>query len=337
MVKVSVPGKVHLIGEHAVVYGEPAIIAAIGRRIQIDAEKGEKVKVSGGDYSIEWDVQGVKESARKAEELWKAGAEKKDFSEIFSFMGGDNFKKIAIGHVLNKLGIDSGIEMRISGNVPIGAGVGSSASLATAIAKAISEVYEKGLGTEEVNQLAFEIERFKHGAPSGGDNSACCYGGLTWFQKGDPNTIDSLAQEIPYKLENFVLVYTKKPEKSTGELVQQVMNMDPAVRDPAVRSIGEATREMREVLKERDFEKMKDLINLAQVNLAKLGVSVPEIDRIHEGVKEIGGAAKGCGAMGGGIVLCYHEDKEMLKNKIRELGFEPWEAELAVEGVKREV
>ena len=53
-------------------------------------------------------------------------------------------------------------------------------------------------------------------------------------------------------------------------------------------------------------------------------------------VKSIGGAAKLCGAGGGGVMLCYHEDKQKLINVIRNLGYKPWETKLGVEGVRVE-
>ncbi|MBL7160256.1 MAG: mevalonate kinase [Candidatus Aenigmarchaeota archaeon] len=338
MVKVSVPGKCIIIGEHAVVYGTPAIIAAIGRRTVVEAEKAENIRVSDPEMGpdLEWGVQECKEAASQAVKLWEEGLQKKDFSEVFSLVKGSDFKKVAIGHALNKLGIDSGVSLKVSGNVPVGAGVGSSAALAAALVKAVSEVYEKPLGKEELNSLVFEIEQFKHGTPSGGDNAACCFGGLIWFQKGDPNTIDSLKEEIPYSLENVVLVYTGKPEKSTGELVQDVRGLDPSIRDPAVEAIGKAALEMRTALKGKDFDTVQSLIDLTQQNLKQFGVSTPAIDRIVERVREIGGAAKLCGAGGGGTMLCYHKDKEQLIKTIKELGFEPLEAELGVEGVRVE-
>ncbi len=339
MIKVSVPGKVHLIGEHAVVYNEPAIIAAVGKRTTIEARKAENISVtdSGMDFKIEWPVKEVKDAAKKAQELWQAGFEKKDFSEVFSFVKGNDFKKAAIGFVLDKLGIESGVYLRISSEIPIGSGIGSSASLAVAIAKAVSGVYGKNLSNEEVNNLAYEIEKFKHGAPSGGDNSACCFGGLLWFQKGSPNNIIMpLRDEIPHKLENFVLVYTKPPVKTTGELVQQVRNLDDVFRYKRMKHIGKLAHEMREILKNKNYNRMKEIINDTHKNLAELGVSIKEIDEIAETVRKIGGAAKLCGAGGGGIMLCWHEDKNKLVHTVENLGYKPIETELAVEGCRIE-
>ncbi len=341
MVKISAPGKVHLIGEHAVVYGEPAIIAAIGKRVFVETEKRDS-EIVIDDKALnrhqEFPVRKALDMAESLDKLWKQGSEKGDFRECNSLFFSDYLLAV-IGKSLQMLGLDKGVYLRLECDIPLGAGLGSSAAIAVAIPKAIAEVHGIDLTRERNNEIAYEIEKYAHGNPSGGDNSACCFGGLVWFRKnmeGGPNTIRSLNDEVPYQFRGFVFVYTKKPELTTYQLVQKVMNLNPSFRDPIIRTIGEDTIEMKEVLKKRDFERMKDIINRTQQNLAKLGVSVPEIDKIHEAVKAAGGAAKGCGALGGGIVLCYHEDKDMLIRIIKDLGFEPWETDLAVEGVRVE-
>ena len=214
----------------------------------------------------------------------------------------------------------------------------SSSALAVALVKAISECYEKDLPNDEINKIAYDIEKMMHGNPSGGDNTACTYGGLLWFQKdsrGKP-MMESLKEEIPYELENFVLAYIKRPMKSTGELVSQVRDHDPEFRDPRIKALGSAARDMRKALAAKDFAMVKKLINLAWDNLRDFGLSIPEADRVIKDIREIGGAAKLCGACGGGIMLAYHEDKKALKKVIRDAGFTPWETELGAEGAKVE-
>jgi mevalonate kinase len=338
MVKASAPGKVHLIGEHAVVYGEPAILASIGKRIWVEAEKHHRVSMKDRNQSVaeEWDTKDCIDSAMQARTLWLEGMEGGDFSKLFEFVKkGQGFKRVATGIILHRLNIPSGVRLNIYGDIPRGSGLGSSAALAVALVKAISELYGHELSLEQVNELAFDIERFVHGTPSGGDNTACCYGGLLWFQKGKTKpTMESLREEIPYTLENFVLTYIKKPPKSTGELVSDVRKLEPGFREPRVKAIGDAAIAMRKALREKDFKAVKDLINLAWKNLSELGLSIPEADRVIGDIRQVGGAAKLCGACGGGIMLAYHEDKALLKKTIRDAGYSPWETELGTEGVK---
>ncbi len=341
MIKASAPGKIHLIGDHAVVYGEPAIMAAIGKRIWVEAEKHDKVRMKDRSQSMEeeWPIEDCIDSAMQAQTMWMHGFEQKDFSKLFSFVkDSQNFKKVAIGMILHRLGIPSGVNVNIYGDIPLGSGLGSSSALAVALTRAISELYGKELTLEEVNKVALDIEKLAHGTPSGGDNTISCYGGLIWFQKdknGRP-TLESLKEEIPYKLENFVLTYVKKPVKTTGELVSHVRDLDPSFREPRIKTIGQASRDMRTALRNRDFPRVKELINLAWKNLSELGLSIPEADNLISKIQGIGGAAKLCGACGGGIMLSCHEDKEALKKVIRDAGCTPWETEMGAEGVRLE-
>jgi len=93
---------------------------------------------------------------------------------------------------------------------------------------------------------------------------------------------------------------------------------------------------MKDALHSMDMGKVKGLMNFAQRNLKELGVSTDKIDEIHEEVLKIGGAAKLSGAGGGGIVLCYHENKKKLEDKIVSLGLDPLPVNLAAEGVRVE-
>lgn len=339
-VKVSSPGKVHLIGEHSVVYGEPAIIAAIGKRCYVEAEKDDAVTITSQNFgkSLSFVFDEVKAFNGKITELWNEAYKNQNFSNLFSITRNDpiNYAKVAVCIALEKMKMRGGVSLNINSEIPFGAGLGSGAALAVATIKALSELYDKNLSTEKINNIAFEVEKFAHGTPSGGDNSASCYGGLIWFEKGNPNKIKSLKKEVPYELNNFVLIETKKSGRTTGELVQLVRSLKEDYRNKRIKAIGKLTYEMLEVLKNKGFIKMKEIINEAQKNLAELGVSIPEIDEICSSVRKIDGAAKLCGAGGGGVVLCYHKNKAKLMETLKDLGYRPIEAELGVEGVRIE-
>jgi mevalonate kinase len=343
-ITVSAPGKVHFIGEHAVVYNEPAIISAIGLRLKIAMQKYGKVKyvdTRWDDDAPDWELEDVFETTQRVKELWKLGSEKKDFTPLFNMVKADRFsgyRKAAVGLVMERLGIRGGVSLRISSDIPTGAGgVGSSSALAVCLASGMAELYEKNLTRDEINGIAFEVEKIIHGTPSGGDNTTCCFGGLIWFQKGQPNnTMISLKDEITEMPKGFVLLNTKGIKASTGELVQRVRNLDAAYRDPRIKEIGKLTYEMKVALKNKDYERMKDIVNRDQQLLAELGVSTQEIDDIASVVRRIGGAAKLCGAGGGGVMLCWSQNAEALKKTIQGIGYEPWQVELGVEGVRVE-
>ncbi len=334
----SAPGKVHLIGEHAVVYGEPAILAAVGLRTIVTAEKSDKVQYKDNRFGHNnlFSLDDVKVRTIDVLNLWEKCNEKKNFSPLFENIKAnkyENYKCAVIGIALENLDIDSGVAVEIKSDVPAGAGIGSSSSQEAALTKAIAAEFNKNLSVDEVNNITFKMEQIIHGTPSGGDNSACCFGRAIWFQKGNPNIIKPL--DIP-KLENFVLVHIKQPEKNTGELVQIVRNLDESYRVPRVKEIGSMVPVMLDALKKKDMKTVRDIINKTQKNLAELGVSIRELDEVASAVREIGGAAKLCGAGGGGTMLCHHDNKEKLIDVISSLGYKPLEADLAVEGVRVE-
>ena len=344
MVTVSAPGKCHLIGEHAVVYNHPAIIAAVGMRIYVDVRESDKVIWKDVRFKSkkEWTVDEVLKATSTAKEYLARGAAAGNYSELLSWSkdGGtyNSYWKALLGTALNMADADSGVSVHITRcDIPTGSGLGSSSAAAVAIAKGVGEVYERDLSLDQVNGIAYECERLAHGTPSGGDNTTSCYGGLVWFQKAQPkNIILPLAKEIPHRLENFVFAYTRQPEKTTGELVQMVRNIPEHERNPKMQEIERMTYEMKEVLKRRDYPRMKQIMNRTNDILCSFGLSVPETDAIYEKVLSIGGGAKMCGACGGGVMLAWHERPEEVVTAIKKLGFEPFEADLAVEGVRIE-
>ena len=342
MIKISAPGKVHLIGDHAVVYGHPAIIAAVGRRIYVEAEKSDRVMLADERFgrSLEWSVAECKEAAEHSQHLLRQCAEKGNYSEIISWAkdGGSyvTYWKAMFGIVLKMTGADSGIRVHVTKcDIPTGSGLGSSSAAAVAIAKTTSEVYHRDLSVEKINEIAYECERLVHGTPSGGDNTACAYGGLIWFQKAQPkNIINPIS--LGHKLENFVLAYTKQPEKSTGELVQMVREIPESERNPKMHEIEKMTHEMKSVLERKDYDRMKEIINRTNEILSSFGLSIDETDMISERVVLMGGAAKMCGACYGGVMLAWHEHPEKIVQAIKQLGFETFETDLGVEGVRVE-
>ncbi len=344
MIKVSAPAKCHIIGEHAVVYNKPAIIAAVGKRIYVSAEKSGVIELKDARWNSKraWAVHDAYEASHKATGIWNECMKKKDFTELlfWSRTGSsyDNYWKAMIGTVLRLTDASSGISLHITKcDIPTGSGLGSSSATAVAVVKAISEAYGKNLPIERINEIAYECEKLIHGTPSGGDNSASCYGGLIWFRKAQPkNEITSLRNEITHKLENFVLVYAGEPQKNTGELIQMVRDMPESEREPKMQEIEKMTHEMKEVLKKKNYAGMKEIMNRTNEILTSFGLSTPETEKIFEKIVSLGGAAKMCGACGGGMMLAWHKNPGKISDAMKKMGFDAYAADLAVEGVRVE-
>ncbi len=336
MPTVSAPGKLHLIGEYAVMDGHPAILAATNLRTTVTAERADILSITHGSDHREWSLAEARAVLAEYEQLWKQGAEKKDFSAMNARLKGEHrYLLLAAANSLKKLGIMSGASLQAETTIPLGAGMGSSGALAVAFAGAIAKAYGKDLPPAELNKIAYSTEQFFHGTPSGGDNSTSCFGGLLQFRK-TPSGPEITPLDIGYELTGFIAVDAGKRTRTTAEMVQFVRSKDPAFVSERFKMMGEGSKAMLEALRARDFSKVQALMALAQRCLKELGVSTPAIDQIAAEAQALGGAAKACGAAGGGTVLCYHKEPERLMARLRELGFDPIPITLGVEGLRAE-
>ena len=277
MAKASAPAKVHLIGEHVVVYGEPAILAAVGKRCFVSAAKNgsDKLRVTFRDnYKTECTVKDAISLGIKADKLWEEGNAKGDFSGLFGVFKEDRkrYATAYMGKAMKELEVSAGMDFDMWTEIPVGSGLGSSSAYSVALVKAIAEESGKKLSAVEVNELAFKLEQYAHGRPSGGDNSACAFGGLIWFKKNMQGGKPEIKPLEAPRLENFVLVYTGKPEKTTGELVQMVAKLPAEVREPRVRAIGAMVPGMLEAIQGKDYKKVRGIINSTWDNLKALGL-----------------------------------------------------------------
>lgn len=192
MVTVSVPGKVHLMGEHAVVYGKPALLAAVNLRMRVSVET-----IEANNEAI------VIKSTEPVEHA-----------------------RYAATYIIEQLQIhDPGnIKITIDSDIPAGYHLGSSAALAAGIAGALMYFYKKIWNPIKINEFAYGIEKKQHGNPSGGDNTAVTVGGFIWFRR-ELEFLKSIWQ-LPFKphssLNHFFLINTGRPKETTGEMVALV-------------------------------------------------------------------------------------------------------------------
>jgi mevalonate kinase len=340
IVKASAPGKVYLIGEHSVVYGKPAILAAVDRRIIVEAEQSDQITVSDPVMhdTVKMSIDEMTSLRNKMRDMYSESLRQNDFSELFGFFRSDasRFKIASIAETLDTFDIEGGVSIKVTGNMLPGSGMGSSAALSVAIVQGIASLYDIQASKQVIYDTSFKAEQFVHGTPSGADNAMSAYGGMIWFRKGNPNKIISLINEIPHEIGNFSLVSTFPEKVTTGELVQKIRNLDETFRDERINNLGNAAYRIRDALKYRNIRELKETMNFAQKNLKELGLSTPEIDKITAKVMSLGGAAKISGAGGGGIIICYSDDPDQLKKEINKMGFEVLNIKLGAEGVRVE-
>lgn len=243
--KVSAPAKLILSGEHAVVYGYPAIATAVNLRLTINSRG------------------------------------------------------------------------KITSDIPIGAGMGSSA--AYAVASSALKIGE--LDLDKINEEAYKLEKIQHGNPSGVDNTVSTYGGFLWYRKESEN-FKTFKNFVPKKIiPEMFLINTGKPIETTGQMIKLVADAqvnNKSYFDTVFRRIEMITKEFLGVLigdKTTDFG---DLISSNENLLEKLGVVSESTKKLICRIEKIGGSAKISGAGGkkenSGMVIIYHKDTEKLQD-----------------------
>ncbi|MCP3957316.1 MAG: hypothetical protein GY719_05635 [bacterium] len=328
-VTVSAPGKTILMGEHAAVYGRPALVAAVDRRLYAELREtsGDGVRLELPEVFVSetlgWDQ--VHEYTRAARRRW-GDYEREPEPETFRRLRGDDpahLVKVALGEAAAFLGEDGspGVGLRLRSEIPIGSGFGSSAAAAAAIIQGYLSLRGASVTTTDLERVCLEIERRQHGSPSGIDTATVIHGGLVWAVRdatgkfsATPVTIDSST------LDRVRVFHTGTPAESTGEVVAAVRarrDADTEAFERLLDRMEAATRELRRRLETpgaagdalirpaREFESC----------LEEVGVVPPRVREIVRRVEAGGGAAKisGAGALsdpGAGSLLVFHPEPQ---------------------------
>lgn len=322
-VRASAPAKIILFGEHFVVYGEPAIVLAIDKRVRASAELRTDQRMyinsldlgSSGFFMGEQfhPERGGKEARTKLEPV-----------------------RIAIQRVLNRSEREAGVDVEIRSSIPVAAGLGSSAAVAAAVAAAVSRLLDVELSGEEVFRIAYEAERFVHGTPSGIDPAISTHGGVFLFRRDRGFTPLDVKEDMP------LVIGDTGMERSTGDLVAMVRKRRkeyPSIIDPIIKAGGEISLRAVEALETGDLHTLGYLMNLNHALLCAIGVSNETLERLVYAARKAGAlGAKLTGAGGGGcmIALCLPEKTQRVAEAIERAGGTAFVARKTDEGVRIE-
>jgi len=257
-------GKVILLGDHAVAHGRPALVAAL--------ERGVRAQVVPGEPGLH--VEGA-------------------------LMPVDSDLGRAFGALCHAAGRAARVQVFF--DVPVSAGLGSSAAVAVAVARAL------GVPEERIFEVAQVSERIFHGAPSGVDVEAARRGGVGWFTR-QAGWRDVHAQ--PFTL----CVGLSGRARSTREMVARVgalIEREPARGHALFDAISALVERGRAALERGDGAELGRLFEANHAHLGELGVGAPELDELCTHACAAGAlGAKLTGAGGGGAVIAVAPGRE---------------------------
>ncbi|VGO15294.1 hypothetical protein PDESU_03876 [Pontiella desulfatans] len=306
--KAVAPGKLILSGEHAVVYGKPAIAMAIDRNavFEVTPQAGNQVSfdLPGIALGESHTVNALRDFKRRLDRKYQEFVNGQIGIGYVLSAPADLFK-FAFIHTLDGLHskLDSGLVMKLRSSIPVGCGMGSSAATVLSEIRAMGHYLRVDFKPDWYYEYSLETEKLQHGRPSGVDSYISLHGGCARFQNGE-----AVPMSLPRT--KMFMVQTGIPESTTGECVMEV---ERNFRNSEIWGEFEAvTNAFEEAIRANDEQKIHWLVRENNRLLSAIGV-VPEIvQRFIAEVEQWGGSAKVCGAGSvsgskGGIVLVFAE------------------------------
>ncbi|MDA0978007.1 MAG: hydroxymethylglutaryl-CoA reductase, degradative, partial [Proteobacteria bacterium] len=244
-------GKVILLGEHAVVYGKPAIAVPIKNAVVAevtDTDHSPEIKVPA------WDID---DKLEESNSIWWG----------------------AIQDVFQQLGIaDRQFAVHIKPNIPAAMGLGGSAAIAVAIVRSVSAHFNLSLSDEEVNHYAFLCEKAAHGTPSGIDNTIATYGQPLVYQSGEHQRLDML--DFPTELE-LVIGISDHPSLTVDMVagVRDRHRRNKALYVSLFDNFAQVAESGIAAIKAGDYKALGHMMTINHGLLSAIQVSSPELDR----------------------------------------------------------
>jgi len=282
----SAPGKIILFGEHFVVHGTKAILAAIDKRVTVTSTftDNKTIKVNSQLGTIEVPISSSHEEVK---------------SEFRPFV-------YLANKIINSEQNVSGLEITIDSDIPIGVGLGSSSACCVAAAASISELFNE-LSSEEILKMSIEAEKTIFPDTSGADCTVCTYGGKIEYpsiEKID-STFDLnlliVNSMIPHNTKNSVEKVNKFKENDE-ERFSQLCDLETKLIDEVITA-----------MKNNDATAFGLKMSENQKYLEEIQISNDTLRDMISSLKEISLGTKITGAGDGGCIIALVKDDNMDK------------------------
>ena len=279
MTKSSAPGKIILFGEHAVVYGRPALAVPV---TQVHAD----VEVTDTDSAGIWiDAPDI------------------DLHAELNTLPSDHPIAAVIHNLffLSRVSPFPTINIKITSTIPVASGLGSGAAVTVALTRALSTHINYTMTDEQVNAFAYEIEKLHHGTPSGIDNTVITYAKPVYFVKGQ--AIETFKVGQPFTIVIGDTGVSAPTKESVGD-VRKLWEADKTKWESLFDKVGELVKEARNSIESGKTKELGMLMNQNHTVLQELTVSSPELDKLVSAARTAGalGAKLSGGGRGGNMI-----------------------------------
>jgi mevalonate kinase len=294
----SAPGKIILFGEHAVVYGRPALAVPVTQvRAAVDVSNAPRtgIWIDAPDVDLRAELNTLPSDHPIA-------------SVIHNFL------------FLSRVSPFPNLAIKIKSTIPVASGLGSGAAVTVALTRALSAHLNYSMNEEEINAFAYEIEKLHHGTPSGIDNTVVTYAQPVYFVKGQPIEIFRVGASFTIVIaDTGISALTKE---SVGD-VRRLWLADKPRWETVFDKIGEVSFTARRAIEAGKWELLGELMNENHALLQTLTVSSLELDALVETARRAGalGAKLSGGGRGGNMIALVEANlAETVSSSLTEAG-----------------
>lgn len=292
----SACSKIILFGEHAVVYGRPAIAVPL-------AQLRAHARITGHG------VPGVIIHVRDQDRTFRL----EDVPD-------NDPLALIIRRTLESLNVTGDFELWIESDIPLASGLGSGAAVSAAIVRAIGAYAGRALASEEVSKLVYETEQLYHGSPSGIDNTVIAYEQPLRFTRAFGPQLIQISRPFTLAIANTGI--SSPTRVSVGD-VRRGWELDPARYEKIFDEIAGIVDDAQTILASEENSRLGELMTRNQEKLRELDVSSSEIENLLNAGMNAGaaGGKLSGGGRGGNVIFYVEEDRaERLKEQLLDAG-----------------
>ncbi len=319
-ITVSAPGKLMLLGEHAVVYNRPCLVTAVGQRMRATVTILDSL-----EFQLEASNVQVTSYKKSLKDLGIGEVPK-----------GAKFVEIAVKNFYEKFSLTNGIHVETSSELSSKLGFGSSSASTVCVIKALSELTGNKLDNKEIFELAYKTVLDIQGKGSGFDVAAAIYGGTLYFVTGGKVIEPIDVNELP------LVVGYSGVKADTATLMNQVLELskeNPDMVEGIYNKMRDLVEKAKVALLVKNWKELGRLMTDDQKLLKKLGVSTGKLDAMIDVACKAGAyGAKLSGAGGGDCIIAIVPSDKMNKvqKNIQGVGGEVINIQTNVQGARIE-
>jgi mevalonate kinase len=316
----SAPGKIILFGEHAVVYGRPALavpVTQVHADVEILASGRPGIWIAAPDIALHSHLNSLPSDHPIA-------------AVIHNFLFLSRTSPSPAGRGAGGEGSFPNLSIKITSTIPVASGLGSGAAVTVALVRALSSHLDHPMSDEEVNAFAYEIEKLHHGTPSGIDNTVVTYGKPVYFVKSPPSPagrgagkeVETFTVGRPFTIVIGDTGIPAPTRESVGD-VRKLWGAEKERWEGVFDEIGEIAKQARNAIERGKMKELGGLMNQNHVLLQEMTVSSPELDALVSAARTAGalGAKLSGGGRGGNMIALVEPEKaESVAKSLRAAG-----------------